>query len=118
MPQRLSLMLLILCGVRCRPSPVQTMVIVGLVLALMNACTTTSKAQLEGLLNKPISEATVAFGKAPSNSMQLDDGTRVYTWRWPLVAPSAGVTGHQMYEVVTLWVDASGRIIRYQRQAE
>jgi len=93
-------------------------VIVGLLLSVMQACTTTSKAQLDGLIGKPISEASMAFGKAPNNSMQLEDGTRVYTWRWPLSGTGPSSTGYLMYEVVTLWGNSSGKIIRYQRQAE
>jgi hypothetical protein len=77
---------------------VLNIIMIGLSLVLMNSCTTTSKAQLDGLLNKPISEATIAFGKAPSSSMQLDDGTRVYTWRWPMHA-TQGLTGNVMSEV-------------------
>src|SRR6266446_6949531 len=60
-------------------STVMNILIVGLLLGLTNSCTTTSKAQLDGLLNKSVSEALITFGKAPSSSMQLDDGTRVYT---------------------------------------
>ena len=96
---------------------VLNILMISLLLGLTNSCTTTSKSQLNGLINKPISEATIAFGKAPSSSMQLNDGTSVYTWRWPIHS-SPGLTGSLMYEVVTLWVDSSGRIIRYQRQAE
>lgn len=99
-------------------STAMNILVVGLLLALTNSCTTTSKAQLDGLLNKPVSEASIAFGKAPSSSMQLDDGTRVYTWRWPLSGTGPSSTGYLMHEVVTLWVDSSGKIIRYQRQAE
>jgi hypothetical protein len=89
-------------------------VVVGLLLGLISSCTTTSKAQLNELIGKPVSEATIAFGKAPSNSMQLDDGTKVYTWRWPY-SVGQSLTGTPMSEVVTLWIDASGRIMRYQR---
>jgi hypothetical protein len=99
-------------------STVMTILIVGVLLGLTSSCAKTSKTQLDGLLNKPISEAAIAFGKAPNSSMQLDDGTKVYTWRWPLSGTGPGVTGRLMYEVVTLWVDSSGKIIRYQRQTE
>ena len=54
---------------------VLSILMIGMLLGLMNSCATTSKSQLNGLLNKPVSEATIAFGKAPSNSIQLEDGT-------------------------------------------
>ena len=89
-----------------------------LLLILLAACATTSKAQLNDLLGKDISTATISLGKAPSSQVPLGGGANAYTWRWPLVGTGYDTTGRVMYEVVTVWTDSRGRIVRWQRSAE
>ena len=81
-------------------------------------CATTSIAQLNGLIGKSIGEATQSLGKAPSSMVDVGGGQKVYTWKWPIAGTAISTTGRTMHEVVTLWTDSNGRIVRYQRSAE